>query len=284
MAYLYRHIRLDKNIPFYIGIGSDNGGEYKRAHDTGLRNRNKYWNNIVGKTAYSIEIMLDNLTWEEACAKEIEFIALYGRRNDGGILANLTLGGEGQLGMLKELNGMYGRKASIETRQKQSLRKKGKPAPNKGKPMPKDQLANLVKINTGRPSPRKGKKLSPEHIEKTRQTKLKNGTHKGANHWNYGKKMTDFVKEKLKAANKGRKPWCAGKKMSEELCLRGRLNKPMKPVVQYTLDGVLVREFISCGEAARETGLLKTSISRACLKIGNTKTYKGYAWEYKATN
>lgn len=24
MAYLYRHIRLDKNIPFYIGIGSEN--------------------------------------------------------------------------------------------------------------------------------------------------------------------------------------------------------------------------------------------------------------------
>ena len=29
MAYVYRHIRLDKNEPFYIGIGSDK--EYKRA-------------------------------------------------------------------------------------------------------------------------------------------------------------------------------------------------------------------------------------------------------------
>jgi hypothetical protein len=31
MAYLYRHIRLDKNEPFYIGIGSDK--QYKRAYN-----------------------------------------------------------------------------------------------------------------------------------------------------------------------------------------------------------------------------------------------------------
>ena len=30
MAYLYRHIRLDKNEPFYIGIGSDTN--FKRAN------------------------------------------------------------------------------------------------------------------------------------------------------------------------------------------------------------------------------------------------------------
>ena len=32
MAYIYRHIRLDKNEPFYIGIGSDVEGKYKRAN------------------------------------------------------------------------------------------------------------------------------------------------------------------------------------------------------------------------------------------------------------
>jgi hypothetical protein len=30
MVYLYRHIRLDKNEPFYIGIGSDK--QYKRSN------------------------------------------------------------------------------------------------------------------------------------------------------------------------------------------------------------------------------------------------------------
>lgn len=60
MAYLYRHIRLDKNVPFYIGIGSDNLGKYTRAYST--RSRNSYWKNIVNKTQYVIEIMLDDLT------------------------------------------------------------------------------------------------------------------------------------------------------------------------------------------------------------------------------
>ena len=34
MAYLYRHIRLDKNEPFYIGIGSNELNNYKRAYLT----------------------------------------------------------------------------------------------------------------------------------------------------------------------------------------------------------------------------------------------------------
>ena len=32
MAYLYRHIRLDKNKPFYVGIGDNDNNNYKRAH------------------------------------------------------------------------------------------------------------------------------------------------------------------------------------------------------------------------------------------------------------
>jgi hypothetical protein len=42
--------------------------------------------------------MCDDLTWEESCEKEIELIALYGRRDLGlGTLVNLTNGGEGNL-------------------------------------------------------------------------------------------------------------------------------------------------------------------------------------------
>jgi hypothetical protein len=33
MAYLYRHIRHDKNEPFYIGIGSDNGMIFKYSNN-----------------------------------------------------------------------------------------------------------------------------------------------------------------------------------------------------------------------------------------------------------
>ena len=72
MAYVYRHIRIDKNEPFYIGISS--GDDYSRANSK--KNRNTHWHNIVNKTDYKVEIMLDDLTIEEACKKEIEFISI----------------------------------------------------------------------------------------------------------------------------------------------------------------------------------------------------------------
>lgn len=97
MAYVYRHIRLDKNEPFYIGIGSDNN--YKRANEK--YDRSKFWKNIY-KNGIEVEILMDNLTWEQACEKEKEFILLYGRLDIGtGILCNLTFGGDGTLGVVK---------------------------------------------------------------------------------------------------------------------------------------------------------------------------------------
>ena len=51
---VYRHIRLDKNEVFYIGIGNDSN--YKRSKIKA--NRSVYWKNIVNKTFYEIEILL----------------------------------------------------------------------------------------------------------------------------------------------------------------------------------------------------------------------------------
>lgn len=97
MAYVYRHIRLDTNQVFYIGIGSS--PYYKRA--VSKRDRNKYWKRIVNKTDYKVEILFDEISIEEARKKEIEFIALYGRHNLGlGTLCNLTDGGEGNFGLI----------------------------------------------------------------------------------------------------------------------------------------------------------------------------------------
>jgi hypothetical protein len=95
LTYLYRHIRLDTNQPFYIGIGINN-----RAWT--VKSRNLLWKRIVNKTEYRVEILLEDLTWEEACVKEREFIALYGRKDLGsGPLVNLTDGGEGILGFIQ---------------------------------------------------------------------------------------------------------------------------------------------------------------------------------------
>ena len=70
-CYLYRHIRLDIGEPFYIGIGTKGNSlfktynqEYKRAFTT--KRRNSIWNNIFNKTEIEVEILLDNLTINEA--------------------------------------------------------------------------------------------------------------------------------------------------------------------------------------------------------------------------
>lgn len=91
MAYVYSHTRLDKNEVFYIGIGSDE--LYKRAFT--VQGRNRHWYSVVKKTDYKVDILYDNMTWEEVCIKEIELIKQLGRINEGGILVNITEGGEG---------------------------------------------------------------------------------------------------------------------------------------------------------------------------------------------
>lgn len=86
--YLYRHIRPDKNEPFYIGIGKCSK-TYNRTRD---KRRNSLWKNIVRKlnNDFTIEIMITDLTLEEALEKEKEFILLYGKIIDGtGTLANI---------------------------------------------------------------------------------------------------------------------------------------------------------------------------------------------------
>jgi hypothetical protein len=99
MSYVYRHIRHDNNQPFYIGVGST--ANYARAYEKSRRNQ--YCKNIINVTSYDIEILFDDLTLDEANKKEIEFIALYGRKdNRTGVLANQTDGGEGCLGIVSK--------------------------------------------------------------------------------------------------------------------------------------------------------------------------------------
>ena len=100
--YLYRYIRLDKNEVFYIGVGTKRRGifDYQRAYSK--HGRNKHWKNITNKTLCKVEIVLESDSYEFILKKEIEFIALYGRKDlKKGTLCNLTDGGEGNKGYIK---------------------------------------------------------------------------------------------------------------------------------------------------------------------------------------
>lgn len=169
MAYVYRHIRLDKNEPFYIGIGSDK--EYKRAN-TNTR-RNKHWINI-SKFGYEVDILFDGLTWDEACVKEKEFISLYGRKDKNkGSLCNLTDGGDGCLGRIVTF--------SEESKRKMSEARKGK------KPY---IITDEIRKNLSIAAKKRG--VSKEHLAKMNKARV-NFTHrKGIPHTEESrKKMSD---------------------------------------------------------------------------------------------
>ena len=131
MYYLYRHIRTDKNEPFYIGVGTDKGKKrhYNRSRE--VSNRNSLWKKIVAKTDYQIEIVMESDDYDFILNKEIEFINLYGRIDlHTGSLTNLTSGGKGVAKLdpitnQRRIYKMKGRVVSKETRQKLSEGRKG---------------------------------------------------------------------------------------------------------------------------------------------------------------
>jgi hypothetical protein len=106
MACVYRHVRMDTNMPFYVGIGSSTSRAFCKD------SRNKHWISIVKNTEYRVDIIIDDIDIELAKEKEKEFISIYGRSDLGiGTLCNHTDGGEGTLNRI----------VTAEERKKRSL-------------------------------------------------------------------------------------------------------------------------------------------------------------------
>jgi len=191
LAYVYQHIRKDTNQPFYIGIGSDLS--FYRANK--FSERNEIWERIKNKTEILVEILHNNIEWEEACEIEIQLIKKYGRiNNKTGILSNMTDGGEGTLNKVisddtRYLlgNGVRGKQRTDESRLKQSITSKGI-------------------------------KKTKEHSEKIRQYRL-------------GKKMSEESKKKMSENSKGRQTWNKGVKFSEESKIKMRDSKKGKNIL-----------------------------------------------------
>ena len=160
---VYRHVRLDENVPFYIGIGSQKRRAYVKVR------RGKHWDAVVNKSDYRVDILFEGVTKEFALEKEKELIELYGKKSNGGTLVNITDGGDGN----------FGRKASpeeVEMRRKRMLENN----PFKGKKHSEEAIEKmrLAKL---------GKKRSPEGYIK-RAEKMKK--YIGENHWG-GKTVLD---------------------------------------------------------------------------------------------
>jgi hypothetical protein len=196
---------------------------------------------ITNKSEYRVEIIVDNLTWEQALEKEKEFIALYGRRDLGkGTLANMTDGGDGAIGMIqseeskekRRLKGI-GRKASEETilllrevnsgERNPMWGRRGERNPIFGTKLSLDRrrfLSEMAKQRTGDKNPMFGKKQTEEtrkkisqkaqgrtHTEETKQKMSKNLK---------GIRKTEEWKKKIGDAQRGEKSWRYGMKYTDE--------------------------------------------------------------------
>ena len=232
MAVVYRHIRLDKNEVFYVGIGKTE----KRAYSK--KNRNIHWINVINKTNYEVEILFDDLSWQDACLKEIELIKLYGRKDlKKGKLVNLTDGGDGTLNIIVSkdkklqmsiksrgaLNFFYGKNHSEENKKIISEKAKGR------------KLSNDVKL-----------KIS-ESL-------------KGANNYWYNKKLSDEHKKKLSEI-------ATGRKLSDELKEKIRLNNP-KRIEIYRFINNEIYIFKSFREAEILTGISRKIIKKKFNDLG----------------
>ncbi len=83
--------------------------------------------------------------------------------------------------------------------------------------------------------------------------------------------------------------WCTPKYNNNYGTKRARLSishtdnpKQLKPVIQFTIDGALVKEYPSIKEAARVTGLCKNGISSCC--NGRSTNCGGFQWRFSGSN
>ena len=139
MAVVYQHRKLDTNKVFYIGIGKTS----KRA--TSTHHRNNHWKSVVAKYGYEADVLIDGLSWQDACEVEAGMIESYGRSDKGmGCLVNQTDGGDGAFGVIVK------EETKEKIRQFQlSLNKKGKP----GRVQSEEIKEKIRKTLTGRKRP-----------------------------------------------------------------------------------------------------------------------------------
>lgn len=229
--YLYRHIRLDTNEPFYIGYSTKTlnynslATEYTRAFVKSKRT--KFWKNIINKTKYEVEIIFETNSLDLIKLKEIEFISLYGRKDlETGTLVNLTDGGEGACNMSEE-----SKLKLVATRKRNGL--------------------NFVSEE----SRRKIYETKKERNQFGLTIGNKNGMF-GKTPWNKGKNWSIEVREKIT-----------------------KNNKCQIAVIKLSLDGIILGEYKSITQAAKDNNMKISSISMCLNK--KSRHSGGFIWKYK---
>lgn len=273
--YVYEHIRKDNNTVFYVGKGRG-----RRAYNS---KRNSHHDRIADKYGYTVRIIKDNLTEEEAYALEQETICDYvfnkgygidieGLRKNDSIyqLSNHTLGGDGTYGavhteewckqhsedMKGEKNPMYGVNVyeMLDAEKVLEIKKKLSEA-NSGK------NNSMYGIS---PKERMDEKTYEQWIQKRSENS------KGEKNPNYGNHKLHYVYEQHP-------------ELKEKLARKGKDNGRCVPVDLYDSNDNFIQHFDYIGECAqyiKEQNNLSSKIycmsSGIRESINKNKPYRGY--------
>lgn len=249
MYYLYQHVRNDTGNVFYVGIGDKYRPNEKSS-------RNKFWNNIVLKTEYSIEIIRSFYSWEEACEWEMFFISIYGRRVDGtGPLVNLTYGGDGTSGFKQSIE-------SIEKRRDSMISKKSYAVDAYaldgrrfiGSYINISSAASCLNVN-------RGSVYACIHKEQYHTKGYTFCHYRESPEW-------DQIESSIITGKSIR----GSKKF---------LLKFSKPVIQYSLEGEFINEYQSASEASRFLGKSGSNIANCANNKPGHLTAYGFKWKWK---
>jgi len=268
MSCVYQHIRLDKNTPFYIGVGAS----VKRAYSK--YGRNNIWKRIVAKVGYRVEIIIDRVSREDALKEEKRLIAVYGRMNNNtGVLANLTDGGDGGSGIVRSeesrnrLSEMYKERCKFDRSMIEPMH-----AHNRGKHLSEETKRKLSES-------KKGRRLTEEHKAKLR------GRPSPAKRPEVRKKLSELFKgrpipeeqkrrisETLKGKSNG--PW----KLAQYEKNRQYWESVYHPITQLSLDGKIVKVWNNRLIASRTLNIPKNDI-RECAR-GRRKEAGGFIFRF----
>jgi hypothetical protein len=236
--YVYEHWRPDEGVIFYVGKG-----QKRRAWDT-HRGRNRWHKFIFAKLKaigmkHEVRIVHKGMKEVDALAKERELIAQW--RALGADLVNLTDGGEGPSGLVHSEEWkasmavkMLGRKMSDEARAKLSASMTGN-TNGLGKKKPKHAIDAVKAFHTGRKrtpeqcariaaaNQRKflGRHHTPESIALIRAKQIGIPKPESVKLNMRGKPKSEAHKQKLRAANLGKKHSAEMRKRISENTLAG---------------------------------------------------------------
>ena len=296
----------------YIGMTCKRPPEARWSNGNGYKSGHPYfWKAICkyGWDNFEHQILFDGLTREQACEKEKESIAMYNTTNpDMGY--NMTAGGDGKTGYVMseetkrkiseshigrftgennpnygnhkiagENNPFYGKKHSEENKKRMSELAKGRPSYMRGKHFSGDALQHMIDAQKKRRKPVLQFNLLGEFLNKFESPEdaahdvngsrnVISGCCRGRTKTAYGyiwvyEEDYDSTQPMQKQARKQR-------------VLETYFSKT---VLQYTLDKILINEFISAAEASRQTNINICCIRDCCR--GRQKTAGGFIWRYK---